>query len=439
MSFRSQLKHAWNAFLDLDDNRPSRFNLDFGPATSVSPINRAHWGIANDRSIIASIYARIAIDYSSVDMRHARLDQFERYMDDMRGTGLNNCLTVEANLDQSARAFKQDIALTMLNEGHIAIVPVDTNISPEGMGSVDIQTMRVGTVVQWYPQHVRVDLYNDKTGRHEEITLAKSAVAIVQNPLYTVMNAPNSTLKRLIRTLSLLDTAGEQAASGKLDMIIQLPYTIKSDLKRQQANQRRVDLEAQLVGSKYGIAYADASEKITQLNRPSENNLLAHAEMLMTMLYGQLGLTPSIMDGTADEATMLNYINRTIEPMLSSVAEEMKRKFISKTARTQGQSIEYFRDPFKLIPMSQLADIADKLTRNEVVSSNEIRQFIGMKPSTDPKADELRNSNMPQALDPPSQVVPGEVVDTEADTGEDVDPFAGINDVLDDVFNELGA
>lgn len=432
MGFRSQLKHAWNAFLDLDDNRPIRGSLDFGPGYSTNPSRVGGFTVMNDRSIIASIYARISIDASSVDIRHARLDEFDRYIEDMKTTGLNNCLTVEANIDQSARAFKQDMVLTLLNEGHIAVVPVDTNISPEGMGSVDILTMRVGSVVQWFPKHVRIDLYNDQTGRHEQITMAKSAVAIVPNPLYSVMNEPNSTLKRLSKTLSYLDLAGAQAASGKLDMLVQLPYTIKTDLKRQQAEQRRVDLESQLAGSKYGVAYIDAAEKVTQLNRPVENSLLAQATYLTDMLYAQLGLTPSVMDGTADEATMLNYINRTIEPILGAIAEEFKRKFISKTGRTQGQSIEYFRDPFKLIPMSQVADIADKLTRNEVVSSNEIRQFIGMKPSTDPKADELRNSNMPQALDPPS-VVPGEVVDTE----EPVDPFAGINDTLDEVFKEL--
>lgn len=434
MGFFKDLKHSWNAFLDLDDNRPTRGSLDYGPSYSTQP-SRSMWGITGDSSIKSSIYARIAIDFASNDLRHVRLDDLGRYKEDMRTTGLQNCLTVEANIDQSARAFKQDIALTLLNEGTIAIVPVDTSDSPEGMGSVDIRSMRVGKVVQWFPQHVRIDLYNEQTGRHEQITLHKSAVALVENPLYSVMNEPNGTLKRLTRTLSNLDTMGEQSASGKLDMIIQLPFQIRSDLKRQQANQRRVDLEAQLAGSKYGIAYADATEKITQLNRPAENNLLAHATFLTEMLYAQLGLTPSVMDGTADEATMLNYLNRTIEPLLRSVAEEMKRKFISKTARTQGQSVEYFNDPFKLVPMSELAELADKLTRNEVVSANEIRQAIGLKPSDDPKADELRNSNMPQALDPPSsEVVPGEVVDNQPVD----DPFAGINDTLDSVFKELG-
>lgn len=434
MGLWGNLKHSWNAFLDLDENRPTRGSLDYGPSYATQP-SRSMWGISGDSTIRSAIYARIAIDFASNDLRHVRLDELGRYKDDMRATGLNNCLTVEANLDQSARAFKQDIALTLLNEGTIAIVPVDTSDSPEGMGSVDIRTMRVGKVVQWFPQHVRIDLYNEQTGRHEQITLLKTAVALVENPLYSVMNEPNGTLKRLTRTLSNLDTLSEQSASGKLDMIIQLPFQIRSDLKRQQANQRRVDLEAQLAGSKYGIAYADATEKITQLNRPAENNLLAHANFLTEMLYAQLGLTPSIMDGTADEATMLNYLNRTIEPLLRSVAEEMKRKFISKTARTQGQSVEYFNDPFKLVPMSELAELADKLTRNEVVSANEIRQAIGLKPSDDPKADELRNSNMPQALDPASEVVPGEVVD---DQPVDDDPYAGINDTLDEVFKELG-
>lgn len=433
MGFRSQLKHAWNAFLDQSDNVPVRGSMDYGASYSTNPI-RTRFGISNDRSIIASIYARLSIDCASVEMRHVRLDDQDRYISDMSTTGLQNCLTVEANIDQAAMQFLQEIYLTLFHEGYLAVVPVDTSIQPSGSGSVDILTMRVGRIVDWFPRHVRIDLYNDLTGRHEQVTLPKETVAIITNPFYSVMNEPNSTLQRLTRTLSLLDLAGEQAASGKLDMIIQLPYTIKTDLKRQQAEQRRVDLEAQLAGSKYGIAYADAAEKITQLNRPVENNLLSQATMLMELLYSQLGLTPSVMDGTADEATMLNYGNRTTGVVVKTVAQEFKRKFLSKTARTQKQSVEYFLDPFKLIPMSVLAEIADKLTRNEIVSSNEFRGFIGMRPSNDPKADELRNSNMPQALDPPSVTVPGEVVDN---TSSD-DPFAGINDVLDGVFNGLG-
>lgn len=438
MGLRDSLKHAWNAFLDRDETFRGGATREWGASYGVRP-DRVRMRVSSERSIITSVYTRMAVDVASVDMRHCRLDDNDRYVEDIK-SGLYECLNTSANIDQSGRALLADMALTMFDEGVIAIVPVDTTLNPAGGGSVDIQSMRIGKVVQWFPRHVRVDLYNDQTGRREEVTLAKSAVAIVENPFYAVMNEPNSTLQRLIRKLNILDAIDEQSGSGKLDMIIQLPYVIKSDTKRQQAEQRRKDIEFQLKGSQYGIAYTDGTEKITQLNRPAENNLLAQVTYLHEMLFGQLGLTPGILDGTADEATMLNYNNRTIEPILGAIADEMKRKFLSKTARTQGQTILYFRDPFKLVPMSQLAELADKFTRNEIVSSNEFRGFIGMKPSKDPKADQLINSNMPQPVDPATLPAAAPVEEPAAAEEDDVpeDPFAGINDTLDEVFKELG-
>jgi len=352
---------------------------------------------SNERSIISSIYTRIGVDTAGIGMRHVRTDDQHRYLEDI-DSGLNNCLTLEANLDQAARHFRQDIVMTLIDKGTAAIVPVDTSISPEKSGGFDILTMRVGEIMMWHPSHVRVRIYNEATGMREEITLPKKAVAIVENPLYSVMNEPNSTLQRLIRKLNLLDTVDEASASGKLDLIIQLPYTIKSEARREQAMQRRADLEFQLKGSKYGIGYTDATEKITQLNRPAENNLMGQIEFLVNMLYGQLGLTPEIMNGTADEMAMKNYFARTIEPLLDAIVEGMRRVFLTKTARTQGQTIMYFRDPFKFVPIGGeggIADIADKFARNEITSSNEIRQAIGMKPRPEPKADQLVNSNMP--------------------------------------------
>jgi hypothetical protein len=433
MGLGSQLKHAWNAFVDRDETFRG-YNRDWGASYGIRP-DRVRLRISNERSIISSLYTRLSVDIAAVDMRHVRLDDQDRYTEDIK-SGLHNCLNVEANVDQTGRAFMQDMALSLFDLGVIAVVPVDTNVNPAGAGSVDIQTLRVGRIVSWFPRHVRVELYNDQTGRREEVTMEKKLVAIIENPLYSVMNEPNSTLQRLIHKLNLLDSIDEQSGSGKLDMIIQLPFVIKSDAKRQQAEQRRKDIEFQLKGSQYGIAYTDGTEKITQLNRPAENNLLAQVTYLTEMLYGQLGLTPEIMNGTADETAMLNYNNRTVEPILGAFADEFKRKFLSKTARTQGQSIMYFRDPFKLVPMSQLAELADKFTRNEVVTSNEFRGFIGMRPSSDPKADELRNKNMPAPLDQPA----GEVVPAEpaAEPEVDEDPFAGINSTLDDVFEELG-
>lgn len=393
MPIKDRLAHAFNAFLNVD--QPVRSSQDYGAAYGTRP-DRVRFLVTNERSIVSSIYTRLAIDIASVPIRHIRLDDSNRYLEDI-DSGLNTCLTLEANLDQAARAFRQDIAMTLFDKGVAAIVPVDTTVRPDNPGSYDILSMRVGEILQWYPAHIRVSVYNEQTGRREELTLQKRHVAIVENPLYSVMNEPNSTLQRLMRKLSLLDAVDEQSSSGKLDLIIQLPYVIKSDARRQQADQRRKDIEQQLKGSQYGIAYTDGTEKITQLNRPVENNLMAQIQYLIEMLYSQLGLTPEVMNGTADEKTMLNYNNRAVDPVLTSIVEAMRRSFLTKTARTQGQSVDYFRDPFKLLPLSNIADIADKLTRNEIASSNEIRQFIGLKPSTDPKADQLRNSNMPQS------------------------------------------
>lgn len=392
-----RLKHAWNAFTSTND--PTRLGERGEYWSMGGRPDRPMLYISNERSIISSIYTRLSIDCASVDIRHVRTDDQDRYLEDI-DSGLNNCLTLEANIDQAARHFRQDIMMSLFDRGTVAIVPVDTTINPVTSGGYDIQTMRVGEIMMWYPQHIRVSVYNEKTGLREELTLPKSVVAIVENPLYSVMNEPNSTLQRLIRKLSLLDTTDEQLSSGKLDLIIQLPYVIKSESRRLQAEQRRKDVEFQLKGSQYGIAYTDGTEKITQLNRPAENNLLTQVEMLTNLLYVQLGLTPEVMNGTADEAAMLNYINRTVEPVVDAIVEAMKRTFLTKTARTQHQSVMYFRDPFKLIPLGGqggIADIADKLARNEIMSSNELRQVLWLKPSKNPKADQLINSNMPQA------------------------------------------
>jgi hypothetical protein len=393
-----RLKHAWNAFTDSDSARNRPIEVTAGSYFGGRP-DRTRHRFSTERSIISSIYNRIGIDVAAVPMRHVRLDDHNRYLEDI-DSGLDSCLTLEANVDQAARAFRQDIAMTILDEGIAVVVPVDTTLSPEESGGYDIKTMRVGRIVSWFPKHVRVSVYNEERGVREEITLPKKTVAIVENPLYSVMNEPNSTLQRLIRKLNLLDEVDEKSAAGKLDMIIQLPYVIKSESRRQQAEQRRKDIEFQLKGSQYGIAYTDGTEKITQLNRPVENNLLPQIQELKTQLYGELGLTPEVMNGTADEKVMLNYYARTIEPLLDAIVEAMIRVFLTKTARTQGQSIMYFRDPFKFVPIGGeggIADIADKFTRNEITSSNEIRQAIGMKPRPEPKADALINSNMPQS------------------------------------------
>lgn len=389
----TKIRHAWNAFANEDEVLQTRSINDLGYSQSFQP-SRSRMRFSNERSIISSIYTRLSIDVSSTDIRHVRLDDQGRYLDDMR-SGLNNCLTLEANIDQAATAFKQDMALTMFDKGTIALVPVETSLNPSITSGYDILNLRVGEIVQWYPKHVKVSVYNEKIGHRQEITIEKRLVAIADNPFYSVMNEPNSTLQRLIRKLNLLDVVDEQSSAGKLDLIIQLPYVVKSEARRQQAQQRREEIEFQLRGSQYGIAYTDGTERITQLNRPAENNLLGQIEKLTALLYSQLGLTTSIMDGTADEATMINYHQRTIKPILTSMIEAMKRSFLTKTARSQNQSIMFFRDPLALAPVSQIAEVADKFTRNEIASSNEIRGVIGWKPSSDPKADKLVNSNMP--------------------------------------------
>lgn len=429
--FGTTLKHAWNVFTNQED-RAKAAPSSVGGGYGRRP-DRLRFRIPNERSIISSIYTRLSIDVASVDMRHVRLDDKKRYIEDI-DSGLNNCLTVEANIDQGARAFRQDVALTMFDRGVAVIVPVDTTINPDKSGGYDILTLRVGEVVTWYPQHVRVSVYNEATAKREEITLHKSSVAIVENPLYSVMNEPNSTLQRLLLKLNLLDAIDEQSASGKLDLIIQLPYVIKSEARRQQAEQRRADIEFQLKGSQYGIAYTDGTEKITQLNRPAENNLMAQVEYLTEMLYGQLGLTEEVMNGTADEKAMLNYWNRTIEPVLTSITESMRRSFLTKTARTQRQTIQFFRDPFRLVPIENIAEIADKFTRNEIMTSNEIRQVVGMAPHPDPKADTLVNSNMPQAKLDSAEPVTEPTTDTSNILASSFDE---IDLAIDDALSEL--
>ena len=400
-TFGGRLRHAWNAFTN--DTKKNLNYTDVGGSYGYRP-DRVRLNVSNERSIISSVYTRIGIDVSSVDIRHVRLDQNGRY-EAAIDSGLNNCLTLEANIDQSAEAFKRDMAMTLLDKGVIAIVPVETTLNPETSSGYDIKSFRVGEVLMWYPQHVAVRVYNDKTGNKEDLTLPKSMVAIIENPLYSVMNEPNSTLQRLIRKLNMLDSIDEQSSSGKLDLIIQLPYVIKSEARKQQAEQRRKDIEVQLKGSQYGIAYTDGTEKITQLNRPAENNLLKQVEYLTNMLYGQLGLTEEVIAGTADEKTMLNYHSRTIKPILVAITQGMKRTFLTKTARTQLQSIEFFRDPFELVAVSDMAEIADKFTRNEILSSNEVRSIIGFKPVSDPKADALINKNLPEPIPPTQQPI----------------------------------
>lgn len=391
--FGSRLKHAWDAFT----GNNQVFYRDLGTGYSYRA-DRPRMSRGNERSIVTSVYNRIALDVSALRIEHVRLDENGRFLSSI-DDGLNNCLTLEANIDQTPRSFVQDVVISMFDEGSVAIIPVETTEDPNVSGSYDILSMRVGQILEWYPQHIRTRVYNERTGRKEDIVMPKSAVAIIENPLYAVINEPNSTMQRLIRKLNILDVIDEQSGSGKLDLIIQLPYVIKTEARRIQAENRRKDIESQLSGSKYGIAYTDGTEHITQLNRSVNNNLMSQIEYLTSMLYSQLGITQSILDGTADEKTMLNYNNRTIEPIISAIVDEMKRKFLTKTARTQLQSISFFRDPFKLVPINNIAEIADKFTRNEIMTSNEIRQVIGMKPSDDPKADELRNKNLSQPAD----------------------------------------
>ena len=391
MSVRGRLQHAWNAFRNREPYR--RYPYEEMGISSIRRPDRVRMAIGNERSIITSLYNRIALNVSAIPIKHVRLDDNERYIETIK-SDLNEALGTSANADQTGRAFIQDVVMSMFDEGCVAIVPVDTTYDPTVSGTYDIQSLRVGKIMEWFPAHVRIRLYDEKVGDHKEITLPKNMVAIIENPLYAVMNEPISTLKRLINKLNLLDSIDEQSGSGKLDLIIQLPYIIKTPARREQAELRRKDIEGQLAGSKYGIAYTDGTEKVTQLNRPAENNLMTQIEYLTSMLYSQLGITKEVFEGTADEKTMLNYYNTTIEPVLSSITGEVKRKFLTKTARSQNQSIEYFRDPFKAAPVSELAESADKFTRNEVLSSNDVRAVLGYKPSKDPKADELRNKNI---------------------------------------------
>ena len=421
-SFLSRLKHAWNAFTNNKDPTPKY--QDIGASYYYRPDRQRFTG-GNERTIVTSVYNRIALDAAAVEIKHVRLDENGRYLETI-DSGINRCLNEEANIDQTGRAFIQDVVMSMLDEGCVAIVPVDTTFNPNVTNSYDIQSMRVGKILQWYPNHIQVRVYNEKTGNKEDIIVPKNMVGIIENPLYAVINEPNSTMQRLIRKLSLLDAVDEQSGSGKLDLIIQLPYTIKTEARRQQAEARRKEIEVQLTNSKYGIAYTDGTERITQLNRPIENNLMKQIEYLTSMLYSQLGITQSILDGTADEKTMLNYYSRSIEPIISAIVDELKRKFLTRTARSQLQSFLFFRDPFKLVPITEIATIADTFTRNEILSSNEVRQLIGIKPSSDPKADQLRNSNLNQTEDD-YYVDPGNETEYDSDETDDYEGEYGTN------------
>lgn len=402
ISLGSRAKHAWNAFVN---NRESYRYVNTGIGYSYRP-DRPRFTGNNTRSIVTPIYNRIALDVSSIDVRHVKLDKNDRFVE-IVDSGLNRCLSLEANVDQTGRAFIQDIVISMFDEGCVAIVPVDTTDDPRITGSYDIESMRCGKIIEWYPRHVKVRLYNDRIGEKRDKVFPKNMVAIVENPFYSVMNEPNSTMQRLLRKLNLLDVVDEQSGSGKLDLIIQLPYIIKTDARRKQAEERRKEIERQLTGSKYGIAYADGTERIIQLNRSVDNNLMTQVEYLTSMLYSQLGFTQGILDGTADDKTMLNYYSRIVEPTLSVIVDAMKRTFLTKTARTQKQSIEFFRDPFKLVPVADIAEIADKFTRNEILTSNELRQIIGMRPSDDPSADELRNKNLSAPKENDTEAISG--------------------------------
>ena len=421
-SFLSRLKHAWNAFFNNKDPTPKY--QDIGASYYYRPDRQRFTG-GNERTIVTSVYDRIALDAAAVEIKHVRLDKNGRYLETI-DSGVNRCLNEEANIDQTGRAFIQDVVMSMLDEGCVAIVPVDTTFNPNITNSYDVQSMRVGKILQWYPNHIQVRVYNEKTGNKEDIIVPKNIVGIIENPLYAVINEPNSTMQRLIRKLSLLDAVDEQSGSGKLDLIIQLPYTIKTEARRQQAEARRKEIEVQLTNSKYGIAYTDGTERITQLNRPIENNLMKQIEYLTSMLYSQLGITQSILDGTADEKTMLNYYSRSIEPIISAIVDELKRKFLTRTARSQLQSFLFFRDPFKLVPITEIATIADTFTRNEILSSNEVRQLIGIKPSSDPKADQLRNSNLNQTEDD-YYVDPGNETEYDSDKTDDYEGEYGTN------------
>ena len=414
LSFSSRLRHAWDVFRN---RGPTYDYQDTGPVSSFRP-DRIRLSGGNERSIVTSIFNRIALDVSTINIKHCRIDENGRFKESINSS-LDNCLNLEANIDQTGRAFMQDVVMSMLDEGCVAIVPTDTTFDPITTTSYDIQTMRTGKILEWHPNHIRVRVYNEKTGKQEDIKLPKSTVAIVENPLYAVINEPNSTMQRLMKKLVLLDAVDENTRSGKLDMIIQLPYVIKSDARKSQAEKRRKDIEEQLKGP-YGIAYVDGTEKVIQLNRPIENNLMTQIEYLTKLLYSQLGITEEILNGTANEQTMLNYISRTIEPIVSAIVDEMKRKFLTKTARSQNQTIQFFRDPFRLVPVNDIAEIADKFTRNEILTSNEIRQIIGMKPSNDPKADKLINSNLNQAKNATEEIPIKEM--TQDETPHDGQP-----------------
>lgn len=408
IKFTERLQHAWNAFTNKD---PTYYNKDRGAGYSYRP-DRTRLTRGNERSIITSIYNRIAMDVSAISVNHVRLDDNGR-LSSVINSSLNNCLSLEANIDQTGRAFIHDVVMSMLDEGAVAIVPVDTSFNPTVSDSYDILTMRTGKIVSWHPLYVKVRLYNERIGLHEDIDLPKSSIGIIENPLYSVINEPNSTMQRLVSKLNLLDSIDQQSGSGKLDLIVQLPYVIKTAARKEQAEQRRKDIEDQLTGSRYGIAYTDGTEKVIQLNRPVENNLMGQIEFLTRMLYSQLGMTQTVLDGTADEDTMINYFNRSVEPFLSAIVDEMRRKFLTKTARSQKQDIMFLRDPFKLVPVSKLADIADKFTRNEILSSNEIRGIVGYKPANDPRADELRNKNLNPAESLPPETTPDKEVKGE--------------------------
>ena len=410
MGFMDRIQRGWNAFRNRD---PTTEYRDTGLGYAYRP-DRVRFTRGNERSIVTSVYNRIALDVAAINIQHVQLDDNNRFTSVVE-SGLNSCLNLEANIDQTGRAFVQDIVMSMFDEGCVAVVPVDTTQDPEITDSYDISSMRTGKILEWKPRHVKVRVYNDRTGMKEDLLLPKKQVAIIENPLYAVINEPNSTMQRLIRKLCLLDAVDEQSSSGKLDLIIQLPYVVKTEARRQQANDRRKQIEEQLTGSKYGIAYTDGTERITQLNRPVENNLMKQIEYLTSMLYSQLGITQAILDGTADDKTMLNYYSRTIEPIISAIVDEMKRKFLTKTARSQKKSIMFFRDPFKLVPVNDIAEIADKFTRNEILSSNEIRQIVGIKPSKDPKADELRNKNLsePKENNQPTKTPPKEGAESQ--------------------------
>ena len=430
LTLTSRLKKAWNAFTNNRD--PTIPNYQNIGASYVYRPDRVRFSRGNERTIATSVYNRIALDVAAISIKHCRIDKNGRYIEDIK-SGLNECLSVEANIDQTGRSFIQDVVMSMFDEGVVAIVPVDTSIDPRNTTSFDILSMRTGKILEWYPAHVKVRVYNDRTGNKEEVVLPKRSVAIVENPLYAVMNEPNSTMQRLVRKLNILDAIDEQSGSGKLDLIIQLPYVIKSEARQQQAEKRRKDIEDQLKGP-YGIAYTDGTEKITQLNRPVENNLMKQIEYLTNQLYSQIGMTPSVLDGTADEKEMLNYNNRTIEPIISAIVDAMKRSFLSKTARTQGQTVMFFREPFKLVPINNIAEIADKFTRNEILSSNEIRQIIGMKPSDDPKADQLVNSNIAQA--PGNSPDQGDIPVDEGETMDQTEEVSLVDMPITDLMED---